>query len=346
MPRIVSAVMPGKQGLDGKDISIFDNLDCLEVSIHSDFSECMSVCDTWIIPDGGSRQESDLFAKMKKVICANKNIICMQELTEDELKILLELSKNKGAYFKYNVQEYKKQEFCYIPDKLCRHRTPIVMVGEMFEGLGGVDVTLHINSFLKEKGYRSIAILENVYLEGLDVFSYPKFLRKNECLESDKIYFLNNYVKYLEKEEKPDVMVMKIPDAMLKYNDSLCMGFGVIPFLITQAVRADFFVLCTQFAEANTQFYDMMNKGFEGRYGVEIDCIHISNVMLDLEDSIQKNKVSVLRRMQKDVDGLIERKYTNTTIPILNCRKRDGMDMLGNCIIEKLSGYGRELGMF
>lgn len=338
--------MPGRQGLEGKDIGIFDNLDCLDVLIYSDFMECMSVCDTWIIPDGVSRQEGDLFTKMDKVICANKNIICMQELPEDELKVLLELTKNKRAYFKCYVQEYRKRGFCYIPDTLCRHKTPIVMVGEMFEGLGGADVTLHINSFLKKKGYKSIAILEKVYLEGLDLFSYPHFLRENEWPESDKIYFLNNYVRYLEKEERPDVMVMKIPDAMLKYNDSLCMGFGLIPFLISQAVRPDLFVLCTQFAEANTQFYDLLNKGFEGRYGFGIDYIHISNVMLDIEDSIQKNKVSVLRRTQSDVDDLIKKKYANTTIPILNCLNRDGAEVLGNYIIEKLSGYGRGLGMF
>lgn len=340
--QIVSAVMLHRKGLEGRDVGFLKNQPDTGIKICSDLMAALSDCDTLLVADEKlpENMSETIMDNMQEAMLKKKNVICMQTITGSQSDCLKQLAGNMGVDFEYyDNSRMENLELCYVPQKLYRPDVPIIMVGEMFDNLDGMDVTLSISRILRSQGYKSIVIAEQGAAACQELITFPNFLRSSDCGESDKIYYLNNYIQQIEAVEKPDVIIIRIPDAMLKYNDMFCNGFGMIPFMISQAVAADYFVFCTQYDKVEPRFYDMLSESFRYRYGFEIDCVHMSNTMLDAQDTKQINKLSFLHQTQENLNKLLETDYKENPIPILNCLREEDCERLCRNIIDKLSGY-------
>ena len=333
-PQIVSAVADGKRGVAGRDMGALHNHNNTGVTIQGDLKTALAECDTLILVEG----KPSIVQIISETLQSGKNVICMQNLSREEEEKLAETAREKGLVFEYygsaEEEDYDVDTELYVPE------APVIMVGEMCDNLDGADVALTVNRIMQSRGYDSVAVLEHGCPALRDVFSYPRALREHDVMESSKVYSLNSYVKYIEKKRKPDVLVMQIPDAMMKYNDKLCNGFGIIPFMVSQAVRADYFIFCVPYEGIEERRIAEISSVMEKRFGFEIDCIHMSNAALEVEDSVKDKRTQYLRLPQKMVETALAR-YENVPDSILmtDCLSGGAQEKLGNHIIERLMSY-------
>lgn len=336
-PRIVSAVADGKRGAAGRDIGILHNHDNMGVTIQADWKTALAECDTLILAEKKEGKASAVRI-IEETLQLGKNVICMQELAREEAENLEETAREKGLVFEYHgcdgAESYDVDIELSIPE------APVIMVGEMCEGLDGADVALAVNRLMQARGYDSIAVLEQGCSALRDVYSYPKALREREETESSKVYWVNSFIKDIETRRKPDVIVMQIPDAMMKYNDKLCNGFGIIPFMVSQAVRADYFIFCVPYRGIEEARIGEISSVMEKRFGFEIDCIHMSNAALEVEDSIKDKKAQYLRLPREMVEtALAGYEKAPDSILMVDCLNGETQQKLGDHIIDRLTGY-------
>ena len=342
-PKIMSVVATENNGLLGRDIGELRNQDKLGIQIHTDLIEELSKYDTLVIIDVLNEQEG-MYDKVRDSIetalCLQKNVMCMYCLMQKDMDRFYELAEENHVTVEYYVSKKITSEIEYIPFELYRPRASVIMIGEMFPDLGGNEIALGVNEFLKGKGYSTVIISEQKWPVLDEIVQYPVFLKNISFREDQKVYYLNNYIRYLESQRKIDAIIMIIPDAMLKYSNQICSRFGLIPFMISQAVCADYFVFCTQYEILEEKFYNMMNLLFKYRYGFEIDSIHMSNTMIDLKGYTETARLSFLNMDIKDVSKVIEDHYKNNAIPVLNCTQKKDFEFLCENLLNKLIGYG------
>lgn len=339
-PRIVSVVSDGKRGAAGRDVGVLHNHDNTGVTIQADLKAALAECDTLILAERKEKKEGKVSAvqMIDETLQLGKNVICMQELAKEEAEKLDAAAGEKGLVFEYHgcdeAGSYDVETELYIPE------APVIMVGEMCEGLDGADVALAVNRIMQARGYDSIAVVEQGCPALQDVYSYPKALWERDETESSKVYWVNSYIKDIETRRKPDVIVMQIPDAMMKYNDKLCNGFGIIPFMVSQAVRADYFIFCVPYRGIEEARIGEISSVMEKRFGFEIDCIHMSNAALEVEDSIKDKKAQYLRLPQEMVEtALAGYEKAPDSILMADCLNGETQQKLGDHIIDRLTGY-------
>lgn len=323
----------------GRDAGSIRNHTNTGLKIGDDFVSELAACDTVIFCDDeyNAKIKNSLIRDMETAFTMKKDVICMLKLTEEEREQLENNALKAGANFEYHVLKYSEQSFCYKPKKPYHINTPIIFVGEMLQDLDGTDVCLAVSGELQERGYRTVTILNkvDVYLKG--TFGIPCFFTDKGITEEEKVYYMNNYISFLEMEYKPDIFIIQIPGAMMRYNDAFGNGFGIYAYLISQAVQADYFILCTQFGLVDSSFYKELSVNFQQRFGYEIDAVHMSNAMLDVQDSLQKQSLSYLYQKQERVNEALESVREKSEIPIFDGFTSEHVSKICDDIIYKLS---------
>ena len=322
--RVTELVIPSGWGINGKDGGVIFNKPQIGIIASDNFSKAMDSCDILIIADDNLNENLHqiIINNSIEAIKRKKDIICITELPRKEVAMLKKVSSEYEVTFKYSpeyvhwnlVQDMISIQSC----KIYTPKAPIIFIGDLIEGDDGFNVLLYVTDYLKSNGYKTIAIGNRRYCEIIDLLSLPSFLTQTDITDNEKIYNLNNYIKYLDETEKPDIFVIQIPGGMMKYNDEFTNGFGVIPYLISQAVQGDFFILCSYYNAINTQFYKMSSNTFAYRFGFEINCIHMSNKFIDIRESIRTGKLSSLYLEQHMLNETIDKNNKKSEIPIYN----------------------------
>lgn len=320
--RVKKLIMPYGYRSEGKDAGIIYNKPKLGINVTENFEEAIEECDCIIIA------ENHYSDNLRKIIIQNielaiekkKDIICTIPLNEEELKFINNKSSKYNINFTYYTESINEKELVIdYTRKLYTPIVPVIFVGEAIDGVDAFEVTVGItNSFIK-KGYRTVTLTQKVWGNLLNVSSLPKFLWQNNMDSNEKVYRLNHIIKQLEQNKRPDIFIIQLPEAIMKYNDKLTVGFGIIPYLISLSVQADYFIFCSNYLSIESVYFDKLSEKFEHRFGFNIDAVHISNAMLDVNDSISKEKISSLHVSQNKVNEEVDRLNKVKGIPAYNC---------------------------
>lgn len=341
----VTTVIDKKRGfLNGKDMGYMKNQPKTGIVVSNDFEKEIGCSDVLIYTDEASKEidEKSVFDDIKKMLEMQKKVICLRSLTDVNVNGLSKIAlETKTDFFYCDIanQLVPKTEYEYIPRELYEPEASVIMIGEMFSGLDGENICLALSRNINSIGYKCVTVMEHKYARAVGAYAFPDFLKSDNTSECNKVYYLNNFVKYIDQTECPDVIIMLVPDPMLKYNRMFGNGFGIIPYLLSQAVHADCFIFCTQFDDVETKLFDFLSLNFENRFGFGIDFVHMSNIMLDLPKSNVYGKLSFLCHTQEKLNRIIEDKYKNNEIPIFNGLEKEQCDELSCAVIEKLVRY-------
>lgn len=312
--QIEKIVTPSIRG-NGVDAGRLFNKTELGIIVTNDIDEAIDTCDCLIIAEGAyaDKLRQLIMDKIKSALHKKKEVICTLKLTKKELESL-------GA-----------ENFCHLPDhpeevkipdiskKLYSPNAPVIFVGEMTNGLDGFDITLGMTNFFRKEGYRTVTIAERSWSGLLNIKAIPDFMRHHDIDENSKVYAFNQRIKELEQKENPSVFIIQLPGALMKFNDKLTAGFGIIPYLISLAVQAEYMIVSTFYDTMNSVFFETLSERFEHQIGVGIDALCISNTFIDIPDSMEKNIFSYLRIEQKKVNEEVEKLNQTGEIPTYNC---------------------------
>ncbi|MDF2537853.1 MAG: peptide maturation system protein family [Herbinix sp.] len=339
---VTEIVSPKGWGFTGKDAGMIHLTPEIGILITNDIKQALEKSDTLFIVD--SKKIDSVYESIIKSIeiafDMGKDVICAVSLLEDDLESIQNSWKEfnvKFIYFpnaKYSSGNNKRL-YHSSSRGLYNTKAPIIFISEMHEGLDGLEVLYAATYYFRKNGYKTTSLSEKNYSELLDIYTLPDFIQNLNVPDIDKIYQFNDFIKDIEEKEKPDIIFLQLPGGIMKYNDKITNNFGIIPYLISQAVQGDYIILCTPYAFFNDEYYKKLNDVFSYRYGVGLESFHMSNTIVDENSLLEKGEFSVFHIKQEEVDHQIQK--IDNEIPVFNCINSIDSENMFHHLIETLT---------
>ena len=89
---------------------------------------------------------------------------------------------------------------------------------------------MQIISVLLKENYKVSLISSRQFGNTENIHAFPGFMNGNGLNESEKIICYNQYLKYIEENEKPEVIVVGIPGELLPTTITSGFSFSSIYF--------------------------------------------------------------------------------------------------------------------
>lgn len=212
---------------------------------------------------------------LNKLKGCNKKIICSLKLKEIDYQ-------NFINYIKYLPFE-KKEDKYFDKDELFQFYTPVVAVANIFKGLDDIELFFKIVCRLKDKhlNISGLGYHNDCRILGLHTFEECGF---DGRISRESIIQLNHFLKHIENEEHPDIIVIQFPEPLLKYDENITFDFGISAYGISQAITPDYAICCTTMSNANEQYWENFNDIISKKYGFLIDSIFISNISIEANE--------------------------------------------------------------
>lgn len=264
---------------------------------------------------------------LQKMQKCNKKLYFVKDLQGQEKEIL----KNYNICYEF-FRANKTETFNFNSEmRLLKIRTPIIFVLGMFENTDKLSTLLYIHEYLKQSDYkvRTVLTKENI-LNFPDCYSFPEEMYEKKYGDTEKIIFFNRYIRKIEIQEKPDVIVIGIPGEIMPLNEIHNGNFGIMPFLIGNAVRCDCAVLNIFSNFCSKEFAQQLMEVCKNKYLIEVNSVVISKMVLDIT-SLNMDKLKIYH-------------FSDSSIETDRCmfyeRKNNEGVSLGESILKVLLEYG------
>lgn len=278
----ISLVAPTGIGSSDQDVSILRNTDPVGHCFNNSVEEGVSSSDIVIIPYV-SENDKSLYAFTKNALHvaanAGKEIKCFTNLPSNEKSLLHTIcGRNGGNICFFNDLEKVFAEK-YNSLQLYSFDVPVLFVAETIPDCDGYDVFLSLALRLQRDGKRVLAISEDVYnvLFGFHAICFDVGVPLHA-----QVAQINRIIYQFAHEEHPDIILIRLPYPMMKYDDRSPFDGGASAFVISQAVPADGCILCSHAGISfDRSFWDELTNSVHTKFGVPIVAVHTSNRMLD-----------------------------------------------------------------
>ncbi len=348
---ITGLVAPYGWGPAGRDAAWADGGEYIGIEVSDSFDEALKVCDAVLLAESIYKLDYSIMRpNIEKAVKAGKNIICTMQL-EDELYNNIEklCIDNNTAIKYYNVlkrpskiSDFRDSLDC--TEKRDNHKiydieTPVLFVAGLAERTNKFQIQLDLRNNLQKLGYKVSQVGSRSYCELMGFHSIPSFMFEPSIPEHKKILLFNWFVKRIECAEKPDIIIIGIPDGIMPLNKSFTGHFGVMGYLISRAVNADALILSVLYNMYNNQYFELLQNSIKYKLGCSITCFNMSNISFDWTTSKEKSKEYYTTIDYRFIDEKIEQ-YKVLSTPVYNMQNPSSAYDMTNYIIDVLSGYG------
>ena len=190
---------------------------------------------------------------------------------------IIDLCKNKGAKEIVKQVSASDIELSVSDNVLYKFDTPIVAVAGTGSFTQKFDLQLYLRKELLNLGYKVSQVGTRPYCEMFDFQSMPKWMFDSTYTDREKVYAFNHFLKMIELKEKPEVIIIGMPEGIIPFNEKHQQGFGLCAYEICSAVHPDYLIMSLYNGEYTQQFLDEMNNLTKYRLHVEIDDFYVSN---------------------------------------------------------------------
>lgn len=298
-------------GMLGRDAGYIDNRKELGIVVSEDLEENIALCDTLFISAGN--YADPIHAKTNNAIefamQYKKNIICAANLSQDSLFHFQTLYKDNNLEFMNFSKNDSDKDIDIISDLPEYKRSPlykahatVIFVGNLVESHYGFEILLRLTKNMSNSGYKVCAMSCEIWSELFNVYKIPSSIFYLNISNEHKVYLINKYIRQIEMNEHPDLIIIQIPDSYLPYNKRITCGFGITPFIFSQAIQPDYFVCTSPMNFADNNFLQDISNNFFYKYGYSIDYFHVLNCIIDSGESEQISQMSYLYLSLDDHD--------------------------------------------
>ncbi|MDE6252622.1 MAG: TIGR04066 family peptide maturation system protein [Lachnospiraceae bacterium] len=232
-----------------------------------------------------------------------KNIILNRNVNDEIYSRLVELCEEERV----SLIDFRNQDQWQVVND--RHiktiNTPIVVVAGMGEHCNKLEVQLYLKKYLRNLEYKVCLVSSRVNTAILGAHSFPDFMFGNKLDESSKIINFNHFIKKLEIEEKPDIILIGIPGSIMPVSEKHSEYFGVFAFEVFNAIKSDVLLLCMHNNIYTNEYFEEVQKLFKYRYQSDIDAIIISNYAYDSFSLETEGEIKYLSFDDAEVDRYI-----------------------------------------
>lgn len=153
---------------------------------------------------------------------------------------------------------------------------PIISVMGLLPMTQKFELQLYLRKRFIEKGYKVSQIGSKPAAELFGFHAMPDYMFTNQYTDIQKIIRFNNFVKKIEDEEKPDLIIVGIPDVIIPFSSKHSYSYGLYAFEILNAVQPDFSFVNLASGKYNEQFYDELTKLCHYRFNLDVDSFYIA----------------------------------------------------------------------
>ena len=169
-----------------------------------------------------------------------------------------------------------------ISAKLYDIYTPVINVAGIGERTDKFILQLAVKDYLERQGYHVILVSSrdnSMYLD--NVYALPAFM--NGLIPPEyKIILYNNFIKKIEEEEKPEVIITGIPGEIMPISKVQPGHFGIHAFQILNAVNPDFLIMSLYGNEISGKYVKELKQIMKYKFVADIDCFYLSNYAQDV----------------------------------------------------------------
>lgn len=270
---INNLIAPKGWGLTGKNVKVGLNGRTVNLNIQDNLSENeYALIDTILITEEINKMDRDVAVGMlTKLFRFDKEIIYTSYICSELKNMIIDTGRA------INLSGLKKIKKELSPS---HHRysidVPVIMVMGTSIMTEKFDLQLSIRRKLQDIGYKVSQIGSKSFCELFGFHSIPDWFFDCTYLEADKISMFNKFMKYIETEEKPDVIVVGVPEGIIPLTKKHHFNYGIYAFEICCAVAPDYAILALPYGEYNDEFYTEMNILCQYRLNVTLDSFYVS----------------------------------------------------------------------
>lgn len=336
---VVGLVSPRGWGLTGRDAGEADSGSPLGLSITSDFDGSLDICDAVLFSESRTQLES-FMPKVTRAIEAGKDILFTFPLKEDIRNEISKACAPRGVDFKYFPEIREAAQRIFGEDDLVLDiDTPVIFVLGTGERTNKFEIQLALRENIMKMGYKVSQVGTRGYCELLGFHSFPGFMFGNGISEISKIASFNRFIKGLERDECPDVIIIGVPGGIMPFNNRLPNRFGILAYEISQAVTPDSTVYSCYYSEYTPEYFGRMTDTLKYRLGCKVDCYNMSNNIFDWTSSKAEGRMVYTSSNSRFIDEKLKA-YEQLEHPVFNVLNSEGAARMADCLINKLAEYG------
>lgn len=262
---------------------LFGGLCCEQINLgHLDLIEQLERNDIAIRTKGDNSIECEAFAHEveEKLYIHNIEII-------DEISIVLE--KIGIEYQKYTVSNIKEKFLSLDYYQRDNIHIPVIGVGAEIPFLETGEIIANIQNQLMMLKIRTSVVYSQTAM---------KFWNVNCILKEDldefnfeeKVFYINWFINQVIQREKPEVVLIEIPDGLVEIDDRCINGAGEYPYLYSRAVGFDYFICSLPANNIDPYFLQRLHEILEKRYGFGDITFHISRYIFLMDNDAYQGK--------------------------------------------------------
>lgn len=271
-------------GQIGKNLSVIDKGSPTKITIQSEdiLENELLKCDDLLLLKSNFilNFENEIFPIITKAISLNKRILCNFLMPDEYWQRIASydniIAPNRLIY----LQRPNPLPEVIGNTAIYEFETPIVFISGLNERTDKLFSLLSIRRHLSDIGYKTSCIISNGCGELINAHSYPSYMFE-PINEAQKIVLLNEYIKSIEQEERPDIILISIPGAAMPYNFKNTNYFGVQNFLVGKAAPPDVVVCCVNYAEISDEYINSVVQYYETRFACRVLGIIMNNISYD-----------------------------------------------------------------
>lgn len=322
--QISDLVAPKGIAFEGEDVGALKNMNPMGQTITDDLDVAVGSTDVVFVSYVPSRYQSlRKYALHALFMAANsrKEIHCFLELTNDEkeaVNMACEKSQTSIAYYTFAVCDDK----IYDLTRLHKFDVPVIYVSEEVPDCDGYEIFLMLAEKLSIEGKNVLAISEDVYNTFLG-YECMKFGGNTEV--GNQIFRLNILTYELYQAKHPDIILIKLPHPLMKYDDESLFDCGGTAYILSQAIPGDGCIYCTHAEVSGGTYWETFNEGVIAKFGYPIICVNVSNRIIDNAGDIH---LSSLRIPENKVISRVKDMRAINDIPFLHLYNENDMQEL------------------
>lgn len=278
------------------------------------------------------RTQEIIISRIKKAVNYGKKIIFFNNLysNSQELKKFIPKDQQLEIINKSDViPQYK--------DCIYNINTPVIFICSLLEGLNKFDVQLSLREKLLNDGYKILQVGSRQICELFEFYSYPEFMYSKDIEEKDKVLMFNNFIKKIEVENNPDIIILGIPGGVMPFSAQSVGDFGITMYEITQAVIPDCTVLCLPYGKYNTEDIAYYENIIKKKFNIDVDYFNLVPKII-LEDTTERKGQPMYLTLDQD---LVEKKIQEINKDnIFSLSKKSDVETLVEKIIAQFTKYG------
>ena len=345
---IIGVCVPKGWAREGTDVGQIANQRDIGIVVSNNFNQMLSHCDTVLFCETQGVDNINVLIedKIYKSIQNGKNVICTARLDDKLIKEYAAKAYEKDLKFQsfdgwektdINVYEISDEE------PLAQINVPVIFVFGMGEGTYKFEIQLGLREAISQMGYRISQIGSRNYSSLFGFHAIPDFMFDSHVNECKKIIAFNRFVKKIEVQESPELIIIGIPGGVAPFNFEYTNHFGVLAFLISQAVKSDISIFSNYYQDYELRYYEQLKDMLLYRFDAKPDCFNISNLKIDWSKVLEGNYLDFTIVNLDQVDNHINDK--KMIYPLYNILNKEDMYCMANYIIDKLNNYGKALSI-